>query len=337
LKNLGFEPRPFYAKTKLIIAGGENFVEAFLGLHKIEVTEWKAFETRFGIKLPLHEPNFSKGTIHVQPGPVDQCVIAVRESPLSPPVLFEGEMFIPAIRNLPRDQMKFLVKSKLFLFLMDHQKVRFTTDEAATQTASLEIKEWINFFKALVILCKGAGTITISPSRFSATSFPLKFRDNVDPAEYDYLARAFESAQTLLNLAGAVEPKVSLANIAERAGDIIGLERLFSGMTNKLPLMFKVKWPEGAPLPKKVDAIFAGYIPIADVKLVYYGITEMHSEREDEMTLWKPNTIEPREIVALNNFPDDYEKFIDRAKAKENIDNVMMVEVLDHRTSIAEG
>jgi len=116
LEHLGFELRPFHAETKLVVGGHEAFVEAFLGLRKIEVTEWKAFETRFGIKLPLNDPSFSKGTMQVQ---------------------------------------------------------------------------------------------------------------------------AFESAQKLINLAGAIEPKVRLANIAERAGDIIGLNELFSGATNISPITFR--------------------------------------------------------------------------------------------------
>jgi hypothetical protein len=51
--------------------------------------------------------------------------------------------------------------------------------------------------------------------------------------------QAFESAQKLINLAGAIEPKVRLANIAERAGDIIGLNELFSGATNISPITFR--------------------------------------------------------------------------------------------------
>ena len=104
LEHLGFELRPFHAETKLVIEGHEAFVEAFLGLRKIEVTEWNAFETRFGIKLPLKEGSSSKGILHVQPHPVDRCVIAVRENPLSPPILLK------VICSFPRFQISQEIK-----------------------------------------------------------------------------------------------------------------------------------------------------------------------------------------------------------------------------------
>jgi hypothetical protein len=336
LEHLGFELRPFLMETKLIVGGHEAFVEAFLGLRKIEVTEGKVFETRFGIKLLLNDSSFSKGTLHIQPTPADQCVIAIRESPLSPPVLFEGEIFVPAIPNLPRDQAKYLVKSRLFSFLIDHEKIRFATDQEAAQTISLKMGEWINFFKALIIFRKGTGTITISPGRFAAGSFPLKFGHNSDPAEYVPLIQAFESAQKLLSLAGAIEPKVSFANIAEHADHFIGINELFSGATNVSPLTFGVKWPAEAPLPEKLHVVLAGFIPLPDVTLVYYGIAEMRPEVKNDMVFWKSHTVEPREILALNSFPAGYEEFVDRAKAKENIDNVMMAEVPDVQLPVVQ-
>jgi hypothetical protein len=97
-----------------------------------------------------------------------------------------------------------------------------------------------------------------------------------------------------------------------------------------------VKWPDKAPLPEKLDVVFAGYIPLADVTLVYYGIAEMRPETQADMVFWKFHTIEPREIVTLNNFPAGYEEFVDRAKAKENIDNVMMAEVPDVQIPVGQ-
>ena len=100
--------------------------------------------------------------------------------------------------------------------------------------------------------------------------------------------------------------------------------------------MFKVKWPDEVPLPEKLDVIFAGYMPLADITLVYYGIAEMRPEAEVDMILWKSQKMEPREIVALNNFPAGYEEFVDRAKTKENMDNVMMAELPDVQIPVAQ-
>jgi hypothetical protein len=330
LEHLGFELRPFRAEAKLTVEGHEAFVEMFLGLRSAEIVEWKGSETRFGISLPLNDHRNSKGTLHIQPNPADQCVIAIRERPLSPPVLFEGEIFAPAIPNLSRDQLKFLVKSRLFRFLIDHKKLQFETDQAATQTASLKIEEWINFFKALIVFSGGTATVTINPKKnFVPITVPLETKPSFDPAEFVYLVQAFESAQKLVNLAGAIAPKVKLWDISERANHIIGLSELFSGTTGTSPIKFEVAWPDGVPLPEKLTIIFASYVPLADVTLVYYGIADMRPEAQAETVLWKSVTMEPREIAALNSFPAGYQEFVDRAKAKENLDTVMMAEVPD--------
>jgi hypothetical protein len=137
-------------------------------------------------------------------------------------------------------------------------------------------------------------------------------------------------------LAGAIEPKVSFANIAEHADHFIGINELFSGATNVSPLTFGVKWPAEAPLPEKLHVVLAGFIPLPDVTLVYYGIAEMRPEVKNDMVFWKSHTVEPREILALNSFPAGYEEFVDRAKAKENIDNVMMAEVPDVQLPVVQ-
>jgi hypothetical protein len=328
LKSLGFEGRPYEVKTTITVDGHEGLVDVFLGLKEVEIADWKSFETRFGIKLSLNEAEFAKGTMHIQPGRADQCIVTVRESPLSEPATFEADIFFPAIPNLPKEQTKFLVKAKLFKILIDQQRFKFATDEEATKTALLKLGDWLQFLKMLVIFCKGTGTITISPGRFAAGSLPIKF-ENTDPAKYIYLSQAFEGAQRLLRLAGAPEPMVGLADIVALAQDVIALDRLFSGATDISPLTFTTEWPDGSILPDKFDVIYANFILIAGVMLAHYSVAEMTPVRQGDNIVWKSRTIDPREIVVIQKFPADYLSFVDRAKVKANIKNVIMAQPPD--------
>jgi len=328
LKTLGFELRPFHAKTKILIEGKEAFVEAFLGLRKVEFVEWEAFETRFGIKLPLNDLSSSKGTLHIQPGPADNCTISIRETALSPPVLFEGEVFFPAIPNLPRDELKFLIKSKLFHFLVDRKGAKFETTENI-ETTLLKIREWIDFFKALIVFSKGSGTLTITPKKFPPASMPFKGKGNFELTNLTNLLKICESAQKLLYLAG-IDPLVGLASLTRHADQIAGLDELFSGGKNLSTIRCNVEPPADTQLPEKLTVIIAGYILLPTTALAFYGIAELAPETRTGRGLWKSKTLEPREIVVLANFPSGYKEFIDGAKAKEKIDNVLMAEAQEN-------
>jgi hypothetical protein len=323
---LGFETRPHETKTKLVIENHEELVEFFLGLKTVEVTELRTFETRFGVKLPLHEPHFEKGTMRLQPGRADECLITVRENALSTPAIFKGEIFVPAIPKLLKDQIKFLVKTKLFQFLIDHRRIALSMDKEAGSSL-FTIDDWINFLRMHVAFCNGIGSITITPSKLPSSSFPIsKFTGNLDRTASTYLLKAFEGAQSLFRLAGAIEPMVQFEGVATLASDIIELNKLFSGESDISPIGFTTECPEGAILPVKSEMLFANFISIGGITLAYYRTTEMIADREADKLNWKSSSINPREIVVLQNFPSDYQEFVDRAKAKSNIENILLAQ-----------
>jgi hypothetical protein len=328
LSSLGFDARRYEGKTTFTVGNSEELVDAFLGLRKVELTEFKTFESRFGIKLSLSDPDFARGVMHVQPNPADQCTITIREDALTPPAVFAGDIFAPAIPDLPREQFKFMVKSQLFRFLIDRQKLSVTVDEEMVNTASLRIEEWINFLRMLVAFAKQAGSITIQPTKLPAVSLPIAFdvNNNPGPDQYVQLMDVFERAQRLLKLAGATEPMAKFGGIAGFAGGIIALSNLFTDAANISPLSFQTELSEDVALPDKLDAIYANFMPIAGVTLAYYAVAELVPEPRADKIRWRSRSISPREIVVLHKFPEGYQEFVDRAKAKERIDNVMMAQ-----------
>jgi Polysaccharide pyruvyl transferase len=94
LQNLGFEPRRFQATTTFKVESMDGFVDGLLGLRELEVTDGRAFETRFGIKLSLNEPSFAKSVMRVEPGKADTCIVTVRETALTPPATFSADIIL---------------------------------------------------------------------------------------------------------------------------------------------------------------------------------------------------------------------------------------------------
>ena len=330
LDKLGFETGRYHATTTFKIESYGGFVDGLLGLRELEVTAGEVFETRFGIKVSLKEPNLSKATMHIQPERSDSCIITVREGPLATPAIFSADIVVPPIRNLPKEHVKFLVKAPLFRLLIDNKKIQFSTDEEKISAASLKIDDWLNFHRMLIALCKGA-EMAIKPDHFGETSFPLKFPDATSQDVLEDLQRALEGAQRLLKLAGAPEPVVSIDGIATIGPDLVKLDRLFSGSSDVSSIGFVVDWPPAKPVPDKLDFLNVNFIQIADVTLAHYSVAKMVPLTKEGEIEWKSETLSPREITFIRNFPADYERFIVRAKSLANVENFIIAEPRNNR------
>lgn len=325
LENLGFEAGRYQMTTTFKVEGYGGLVDGLLGLSELEVTAGQTFETRFGIKLSLQEPDFARAIMYIQPGKADSCTISVREAPLVAPATFSADIIVPPIKGLPKEHVKFLVKAQLFRLLIDGNKIHFSTDEKTINAASLKIDDWLNFFRMLTALCRGA-EMTIKPQRFGEVSFPLKLPDATLQEVFEDLQRALEAAQGLLKLAGAPEPVVSIDGIAAIGPDLINLDRLFSDPANASPIGFLAKWPPETPVPDKLDLLYVNYVQMAGVTLAHYSVAEMLPQTREGRIVWQSETVSPREITFIRDFPADYERFIERAKRKVNLDNSIVAE-----------
>jgi hypothetical protein len=326
LANLGFDASRFQGKTTFLIRSDEKFVDALLGLKEIELTEFEVFERRFGIALQTSNTGPAKGTMHIQPNRADQCTIIIREEGLRSPAVFEGDIFLPSMVGLPREERKFLVKSSLFQIVIEPNGMQFTTSEVVRRSPPLEIDAWINFFKMLVIFSKGIGDVMIQPRELPAISLPISIKslDGTDQVGWDNLLEALERARELLKLAGAAQTVVDLASIEGLSDQIIGVSKLFSGTADVPPLVYVSNRPDGAAVPERVDALLISFMSFGEITLAYYAVMEMVTEAEPALIRWRSCSIKPREIAVIKSFPGDYQKFVDRAKTKEGIDNTFM-------------
>jgi hypothetical protein len=335
LETLGFEARRFQMTTTFKVESVEGFVDGLLGLRELEVTAGQTFETRFGIKLSVKEPNFSKSVMRIQPGKADSCIITVREAPLAAPAVFSADMIFPPVSGLPKEHVKFLVKAQLFRLLIDGNKIQFSADNETINAANLKIDDWLNFFRMLVALCHGA-EMTIKPQRLGEASFPLKFPDITLQPVFEDLQRAFEAAQRLLRLAGAPEPVVNIEGIAAIGAALIKLDRQFSDPANAPPIDFAVDWPPETPVPDKMDFLYVNYVQMLEVTLAHYSVAEMVPQTKKGRIMWKSETLKPCEITFIRDFPDDYERFADRAKRTVKVDGSMIAEPHTSRQPVVD-
>ncbi|MGY2902163.1 hypothetical protein [Bradyrhizobium sp. URHC0002] len=336
LQDLGFEPGRFQATTTFKVESMDGLVDGLLGLRELEVTASRAFETRFGIKLSLNEPNFAKSVMRVKPGKADTCIVTVRETPLAPPATFSADIMVAPMANLPKEHLKILVQNPLFRLLIHGKKIQFTTDEQAISATRLKIDDWRNFFRMLIALCRGA-EMSLKPERLTEVSFPMRFPDAARQLEYERVQAALEATQRLLKLAGAPEPVVGIEGFEGIAPELVRLDKMFASPTDADPIGFVVDWPPGRPVPDKVDFLCVNFVQMEDITLVHSSVAEMVPQSSEGRIIWKSKTLTPCEITFVRDFPIEYERFVDRAKQKAKLDNSIIAEAPTELKSIGEG
>ncbi|WP_342709777.1 hypothetical protein AAFG13_35830 [Bradyrhizobium sp. B124] len=335
-QELGFEPGRFQATTTFKVESMDGLIDGLLGLRELEVTAGQAFETRFGIKLSLNEPNFAKSVMRVQPATADTCIVTVKETPLSPPATFLADILFPPLASLPKEHLKMLVQNPLFRLLIAGNRIQFTTDEQAISAARLKIDDWRNFFRMLIALCRGA-EMTLKPERLHEVTFPMRLPDAARQLEYESMQEALEATQRLLKLAGAPEPAVGIDGFGSLARDLVKLDKIFSSPANADPIGFVVDWPLERAVPDKMDFLCVNFVRMENLTLAHSSMAEMLPQSSEGRTIWKSKTVTPCEITFVRDFPVDYERFVERAKQKTKLTNSIIAEALtDHKSTEAD-
>jgi hypothetical protein len=321
LRSLGFEPHPIQAEATFLVKNYQELADIFLGLRRGEVSDWKAFETRFGIRLPLHES--IRGTIQIQPGRADECTISVHDITFSAPAVFKGEIFLPPIPEFPQEYVKMIAKTKFFTFVISPPSAHFETHESAMNEGEFTSEEWINVCRMLAILCEGTGAVRIIPKTLSGQiSFPININVDDDARGYRWAERAFQSAKTLFELAGAFEPKFQYADVVGQAQEIIAASELFRRPQEISPLTFRTT--DYGSTRQKHEAIYVNFIVVAGVTFAYFALVQVKCERNSEGVNWFSENIEPREIAILANLERDYDGFIEKAKTSTGMTTVIV-------------
>lgn len=329
LNQLGFEARRYEATMTFKVGSHEEFVHAFLGLKKIEIKDFKAFEKRFGIKLPLEESK--SGEVHIQPHPADECAILIRGKELTDTVAFQGQVFFPSIPNLAKEHLKVLIKSKFFDLLIDSNGLELSMGpDIDFRSTILEIDDWILFYKMSSIFSKGDGSITVTPRTIKISDLNFKITTDVatkleSPQYYKYFIDVYEKAKQLLAMSGASKQAFLARDVGEAAKDIIRVSKILSRDQSISSLGFDTDFHDGLTLSEPVDMLYINFITIGDITIGYYAVASMTAERHPDKISWKSKSLEPRGIKVLSDFPDDYAAFVDQAKRTTNISSAFVV------------
>jgi len=217
---------------------GHELVDVFLGLRKgVEIDHLEGFEVRFGIPIPFRKFTPPIQTVDIDPYPVDICTVAVRNPKLALPNVFDAELIVPAIRNLPLPAFKYLVRAPLFsLLLSSSGEITFWPAEDL-HSQKQPPDRWVELARLLLAFASGKTDIQIRSRNpgydidcnFEEKAFPL------DPVACERWLTLWERASHLAKLAGlSPDEDIFLKDIVNNAMEIVEASELFRGNVKQI-------------------------------------------------------------------------------------------------------
>lgn len=325
IRGLGYDPFSYEAKVSMLVQSKKDFVDAFLGLCEIEVSDFRVFETRFGIKLPVNECELTSGKLRIEPTPSDKCQITVRGVSLTPPATFEGEVIFPAIPDLEPDLMKALIRSKFFDLNFEQGQINLRTKAEEINTAAYTLDEWSSYFRLVATLASGEGTIRIRLSKGFDLSLPIEQKlQGAIPGEADYFQNVIKDLVSLLSLAGApTTGRFHFKDLANQAKQIRSVKALMDGDPKLSPLTFVVNSVEGYEPIQRTQILYCNILSVGEVTLVYHAVADIVSSLENNSIRWTSEKLEARGLQQLGDDPKEFDQYIKSTKLETGLSIVI--------------
>jgi hypothetical protein len=328
VRGLGFEPFPFRGIFRFrSLSGPEELVDVFLGIQRyVEVDHLEAFETRFGIPLPLREFRPDTHLLSIDPHPVDTCTVTVRDDELGLPTVFDAELFIPAIPNLPPRFFKFLVRSQLFSLLIPFQGQFTFWLKEDIKSQKHQPDQWVDLARLLLSLATGQAQIEIQGRN--------RITPHVEWSAIEAIT-AFDSASCrrwltvcqyttwLFRSAGVSrEQSITIQDIDGSGGDIVEAYALFNGKVNGISL--RTTKPDGAEIDTPARTLIANYVRVGEVIIVYYILVDLLPEIGADYIQWTSIRIIPGQMRPLRKTSGDFANFVEYAMKMTGVKMVLV-------------
>jgi len=323
LRTLGFGPRPITIKTTLKAPSYDSLVAAFLGRGEIEALNFAATENRFGIDLPIEQPQ--SAILRIEPHAADTCTIRFRHPGLKMPATFSGDIVLPGIPNLDPDYFQALIRSAIFEMTVIKQSFTLKIREGALQNTRLGVDEWANYARLGLIMELGNGSAEVTLAKLSRSiRFSLNANPDGDVRRFEYVTAVCDGLRTLVELAGATQEKFSLSDILAAGDDIL---LITDHKTPKTRGHFLEFTPDSAYVTQLWDGIEfldISFLSVGQCPLAYWGVISMGPVSQSDIGQWRSKTFDLREVAFLPHFPDGYEQFTIRAKRASGNDRFVM-------------
>lgn len=204
LSELGYRGMGLEAEVLVRLENIEHLSDIALGLAPLKPERLRAYDTRFGIRLPYAGPVFDDiEELRIDPPSVGRCVVAIRGPGLLPAAVFDAEM----VAGLPlkaEGGTWLLVRHADFSIKFGSESAAFASTGEFDKTVR-SLGAWIALMRGLTYLASGDGVITLAPESTLGTQLTLPMSSKLDGPYLNQLPdwlRFLLGWERLLSLAG---------------------------------------------------------------------------------------------------------------------------------------
>ena len=320
---LGFDSQAFEMTATFHAATKEEYLEAFLGLRSVQISDFQSFDRRFGIKLPI-TPSDVSGTIEIKPQPDDQCMVTFVKSDVEKhkPIVFLGELYFlkPPIAQPGDRELLVTTESFRLRISLDGSMTRgkFIVDGKQFEQGKLTPSKWRNLFDVGNGVAKGVGTFQIQP-RNLAGPIVLDIRTpslGIDSKDFAQISRLCGTLGDIFNKMGLEEPNVAIADITAAASHIVVLNAILSGRPENIG-----KFQFGTDIPENAREIggtsivaLLNYLEIGETVIGYAIVADVASTVLEDVMLWKSTTLRSVDYQLLFNGVAAFDDYAERTR-----------------------
>ncbi len=308
LNELGYENGGLEAEALFWIEGADHLSNILLGLEPIIPKRLRAFDTRFGVRIPYVGPAFNElEELRVEPPHIGGCVVSIRGPGLTPAAVFEADMYVgPPMEGL--DAPWLLVRHSDFTLTFKANALNFETT-GAFDTKDRSLDGWIQLSRGLVYLAGGEGVVSVAAEPETIPPISLPLGAELDGPFVDQLPevnRYVEGWRRLLDLAG-LPPRGSFSMKDVWAAADVGLAvDLMFGVPPRAWFAFYSQ-DLGDP-PEHVEALYINTCRFADSAVSYSVKVSLQangaSPSEHRSVAFQPLNVRPA-VPDLEDYAED--------------------------------
>ncbi|WP_152681880.1 hypothetical protein [Chromobacterium subtsugae] len=320
LIEIGYKTPPVHAEMTLIAEDEELLEKAFLeGGVPIPVKSFKAFETRFGITLPITE--VTGGHVEIHPSPSSECILTLRNPNEIEPFVSKAKIYFSS-----------LFKKHSALISNDVLKLKIIMDELETNVQitikgasdlMLRCSEWLEYWKMLRILSCPNFTIEIAPdSDRPELEFSMQKNFEVDPRLCDWWIDYLSGIENIFKVAAVKhEPTIDFLVLKKCHENHIRIQSILRKEEINIPNRYDFNHPQVSQLHGR-PTLITELLEIGGVLIAYYLTAKINVNQRKKTGKVKLTEVMFKKMCELPS-ATEYEKFIANAKRKEKIDAVI--------------
>ena len=257
--SLGYEERAVTG-SMIFKANIHELVDGFLSKQQLDVTEFQAVITRFGIPLPQFKEPIKDGKVTITPTTPMICELVIRPLDGSTAIRFDAECRTPPLPNLPLNHWRMLVICRLFQIEIAATRLSFSTRTKVLESEAHRLDEWLKYFQLLVVLTSSGARFELTNQErgdvllgeASAKSL------NVDKAAARAGLTLCEQIQKLMEYCAGDPSPLTLVDLMDAQNDISDVLTFSSDVVGK---SFELKCSvSGGPIPGQPQLMNYFYI-----------------------------------------------------------------------------